>query len=194
MGISQAFCDAVKKRDIMIIRIMLKDSLIIDKSFGKFSEMREYAERHNVDFWDKKDSGFIRCEKPWNEKLLDREMSALISHFTQERVLYIKEMIREVYHLNIKNYVLKSYEQKSSLLTAKNNYVQSEVTNRPSPLQRTSVSNVLLFKCIIEMNSVALQDRGSDTNGKISIENIQRIKKSAEEIICLCNKLLLKET
>lgn len=193
MSVSPEFSEAVRKRNLLLIRIMLKDSLIYDKTFGKFSEMRDYAEKHNVDFWEKNDNSLIRDEKPWNEKLLDREMTALISHFTKERVLYIKDMIRDIYRLNVIGFQNKSRAQKSSCLNTGSDFVKNESAKPPLLLQDASDNNVLFFKCVIEMNNVILQDNITSTSSKLTKESLKKVKKSAEEIICICNKLLLEE-
>ena len=191
MSVTQSFKDAVKRRDIMQIRIMLKDSLIYDKSFVKFTEMKDYAERQDVDFWDKSVNKVIKDEKPWDEKILDREMISLITHFSQERVLYVKELIREIYRLNIRADVLK--EQKSNKSKATNVQQKTEALKQRLPSQNAMDSSMLLFKCVIEMNNVILQDNLKSNHGNLSKENLQIIKKSAEEIVCLCNGLILEE-
>ena len=191
MSISQAFSEAVRNNNIIMVRIMLKDSLIYDRSFAKFSEMRDYAERHGVDFWDKSANRLIRDEKPWNEKMLDREMTSLISHFTQERVLYVKELIREIYRLNARADVLQGQKARQTIAT--NDRLKTEALKKHLPSQDAMDSSMLLFKCVIEMNNVILQDNLKSAHGKLSKDNLQKMKNAAEEIVCLCNRLFLEE-
>ncbi len=51
MALTPEFMTAVRNNNLLRVRIMLKDSLLVDKRFVQFTEMRQYAERMGVNFW-----------------------------------------------------------------------------------------------------------------------------------------------
>lgn len=98
MEISDKFRTAVREKDILTIRVMLKNGLLIDTTFHVFESMKSYVESQNVQFWsisqqvlNKKD------ESLWSKSLLDEELAILIRDFTEERLEYIKLLIKHIY-------------------------------------------------------------------------------------------------
>ena len=45
MALTQSFYQAVNEKNVRLVRIMMKDSLIVDPSFQQFSEMEKAAEK-----------------------------------------------------------------------------------------------------------------------------------------------------
>ena len=74
MAITEYFLNAVKSNNILRIHIMLKDSLLIDKTFAQFREMVSFAESKGIDVWKKSQESLKKAEKPWTELILDLEM------------------------------------------------------------------------------------------------------------------------
>ena len=67
--ISQEFKKAVEERDLLRVRIMLKDSLIIDPSFGKFEKMLRCANAEFRDIYVNYDGGQLgRNPEKWNQQ------------------------------------------------------------------------------------------------------------------------------
>ena len=67
MAISSEFEQAVRDENKLRIRIMLKDSLLIDKSFRLFDEMQAYAMAQGVSPWADADVPLEKAEKPFFE-------------------------------------------------------------------------------------------------------------------------------
>ncbi len=99
MSISNEFAMAVKERNRLRVKIMLKDSLLVDKTFRLFDEMQLYATNQGLSPWENPDPDIPleKAEKPWTEDTMNYELTALINDFTKEHVDYIKEIISDIY-------------------------------------------------------------------------------------------------
>lgn len=97
MAISSEFQNAVKEKNILRIRIMLKDSLLIDRSFSMFKKLLEYTEEHGVKvLMDARDS-LERVDGPWTVEVLNSELTSLVGDFTEEHIQYVKDIIINIY-------------------------------------------------------------------------------------------------
>lgn len=97
MAISREFQNAVEEKNILRIRIMLKDSLLIDRSFSMFKKLLEYTEKHGVKvLMDARDS-LERADKPWTVELMNSELTSLVGDFTEEHIQYVKDIIINIY-------------------------------------------------------------------------------------------------
>lgn len=97
MAISSEFAKTVQEKNVLRTRIMLKDSLLVDKSFSKFKELLTYAEAQGVDVWMKQEDPIEHAEKPWKLDLMNYELTALVNDFTEAHVRYVQQIIAEVY-------------------------------------------------------------------------------------------------
>ena len=83
MALTPEFMTAVRKNNLMRVRIMLKDSLLVDKRFVQFTEMRQYAERMGVNFWmEKTEELEMKPQESWNADLMNLELTKLVNDFT----------------------------------------------------------------------------------------------------------------
>ena len=96
MAISSEFQDAVKEKNILRIRIMLKDSLLIDRSFSMFEELLVYAKKHGVEVLMGTGDSLERADKPWTVDLMNFELVSLVNDFTKEHIQYVMDIIREI--------------------------------------------------------------------------------------------------
>lgn len=96
MKVSSEFIKAVQERKILIIKIMLKDSLLLDKTFKLFNEMEQYALNHGIDIYN--ENGMLKKEPEykWNLQLMNFELTLLVNNFTRERIEYCKQIITKV--------------------------------------------------------------------------------------------------
>lgn len=97
MEISSEFQNAVKEKNILRIRIMLKDSLLIDRSFSMFKKMLEHTEKQGVKvLMDARDS-LERVDGPWTVEVMNSELTSLVGDFTEEHIQYVKDIIINIY-------------------------------------------------------------------------------------------------
>lgn len=97
MALTPEFKSVISKRNLLRIRIMLKDSLLVDRSFAQFREMCQYAEMQGVDFWMSSREIERAPKEEWNRELMNLELTKLVNDFTKERVDYCKSLIKKVY-------------------------------------------------------------------------------------------------
>lgn len=97
MVITKDFEEAVYAGKKLKIRIMLKDSLLVDRSFEQFNQMVHYAEDRGVELWDVDSGSFPMDRSNWSTEKLNEELVELVSNFSRSRVNYIKAMIKELY-------------------------------------------------------------------------------------------------
>lgn len=95
MPLGNAFHQAVESNNIRRIRIMMKNSLLVDPSFKEFHEM-EKATRGVKGLWDEHDGGkeFITDKSKWNNDYMDKVMVKVVSNFSHERINHLKEVVR----------------------------------------------------------------------------------------------------
>lgn len=101
MAVSKEFIQAIKEKNELRIRLMLKNSLLLDTSFRSFWEMVRVAESNGIEVW-MENSGhpLERKSKPWSMDDMNYEITAVVNDFTEEHIRYLMDIIGEVYQTN----------------------------------------------------------------------------------------------
>lgn len=98
MNISQDFINSVNENDVMMVRIMLKDSLVVDPTFAEFNAMLSYAEKNLNDLYDEHDGEqFINDISKWTKDYMDEQMVKVVSNFSKERITTLKNICKHLY-------------------------------------------------------------------------------------------------
>ena len=98
MAISKEFADAVDKGKLMRVRIMLKDSLLLDPSGAQFDEMSRYAEKKMKDLYvEHDDESLNEDESSWTKDYLNEQMVAVVNNFSKKRINLLKRMVRVLF-------------------------------------------------------------------------------------------------
>lgn len=97
MAISKDFRDAVSEEKRIRVKIMLKDSLLLDKTFKAFEEMLAYAKTNMPDLIEEHDGEVFKTSELWNEEYLNEQMVMVMSNFSSERLNLIKKIIKQIY-------------------------------------------------------------------------------------------------
>ena len=95
MALTREFEEAVSQGNLLRVKIMLKDSLLVDRSFDQFNEMLSYAEPRLSGIWasdDEDDDVFSQSPEELNVI-----MAGLVNCFSKRRVTHLKEMINKLY-------------------------------------------------------------------------------------------------
>lgn len=188
MAISSEYAQAVRNNNKLRVRIMLKDSLLIDKSFRLFEEMQEYALAQGVNPWADVDIPLEKPEKPWTEDTMNYELTALVNDFTKEHVNYIKEIITDLYKTDIaspdKRYVsdvqVNQREERTVIIRPTNN---DQIGKGQDPYKTIVVGNR-------NINMTLRKTVDSVTNKRRWLkEDISDIKRNAQRIIDACNEI-----
>lgn len=94
MALTNAFYQAVETGNVLRIRIMMKDSLLVDPSFEEFLEMEKIASGVE-NLYDKHDEKpFIVDKAFWNDDYMNKLMVKVLRNFSHERIDHIKEVVR----------------------------------------------------------------------------------------------------
>lgn len=101
MAVSREFIQAINEKNVLRIRLMLKNSLLLDTSFCSFWEMVRVAESNGIEVW-MGDSGHPpeRKPKPWTMDDMNYEITAVVNDFTEEHMRYLMDIIGEVCQTN----------------------------------------------------------------------------------------------
>ena len=120
--INEDFKNAVMSKDIDSVRIMLKDSLLLDPTGKLFNELFSLANTSLSNNLLEKHDGenFVLDKSKWTKDYLNEEMVKLIYNFSPERIDLLKSMCKEIYADYIqeqenkarKNIVVKQMEHK----------------------------------------------------------------------------------
>ena len=106
--ISPEFIAAVDNKNLLLTRIMLKDSMVVDPTMEQFTERFDYAKRKLPDLMMKYDGEELEsdCSK-WTVQIMNIELVELINNFSQERLQHLQEIIRVLYASEIKTITAK---------------------------------------------------------------------------------------
>lgn len=181
--VTAEFYKAVRDRDVLMVRIMLKDSLLVDSSFNQFNSMVHHAEDSGLNLWisDEDDETFD-SDANANEDL-NVLLVQLVNCFSKKRVNYIKGIISKKYpprqkikmeHDNIKT---KSYGNKSV----------NSITIAPVMLPKLDWNKMVISRRKIREIMEQISKKAFPTT-----TDILRLREAAQEIVDVCDKLLRK--
>jgi len=94
--ITNTFRDAVASGDVRSVRIMMKDSLLVDRTFSVFEEMGRLAQNMGG-LYDPHDGREFKTEKyEWDDSYMDKLMVQIVGNFSHERLAHLKEVVRHL--------------------------------------------------------------------------------------------------
>ncbi|MBV4428290.1 hypothetical protein [Clostridium tyrobutyricum] len=94
--ILQEFKENVQSGDLTMVRSVLTDYLIIDRTFKSFDEALEYAAK-TLSLIQEYDGGVMEEDAAkWDKDYLNHQMVALMVNFSQKRIAHIKKVIKAV--------------------------------------------------------------------------------------------------
>lgn len=94
MPLPNAFIEAVNNKNIRSIRIMMKNSLLVDTTFREFNEMDRAVSGIPEVYVPHDGKELIDDKSQWNEEYISRVMTQVIGNFSHERVDHMKEVVR----------------------------------------------------------------------------------------------------
>lgn len=94
MALTNTFYKMVKEGNVLNVRIMMKDSLLVDRTFTDFNNM-EKASGSMVGLYDKHDGReFIPDAAQWNDDYMNKLMVQVVNNFSHERIDHLKEVVK----------------------------------------------------------------------------------------------------
>ena len=122
--ITNAFYEAVDSANLRRVRIMMKDSLLLDPTFKQFSEMDSIASEKLKNLYEKHDGRGLNMDKTsWDTDYMSTLMVQVVRNFSRERVEHLKKVIRYLNPLPEENKE-KIHDYKNSVASnrGKSNY------------------------------------------------------------------------
>ena len=105
-GLTDRFFKELDNKDIPKLRVMMKDSLLVDLSFKQFNEMSKYVKNIEgmYDEHDDKACPFEEDKSKWDKKYMDKQLTQLfVGNFSKKRIEHIKKVITYIYSNEKKN-------------------------------------------------------------------------------------------
>lgn len=100
--VTHYFTDAVKSKNVLRIRIMMKDSLIYDPTFKDYKEMERLA-ADVQGLYDKHDGRKFREDRTvWDDDYMNELMVQVVNNFSHERLAHLQEVVRYLRPINNK--------------------------------------------------------------------------------------------
>lgn len=94
MALSNAFYEAVNSGNIRRVRIMMKDSLLLDPTFSRFKEM-ENKSQNLIGLYEKHNGKtFILDSSKWDDNYMDKLMVEVLMNFSHERIEHLKDVVQ----------------------------------------------------------------------------------------------------
>lgn len=93
MSLPNAFYEAVNEGSVRRVRIMMKDSLLLDPTFSGFSEMEREANKLSGLYDAHDGKSFIEDKNEWNDEYMDKLMVEVVLNFSHERIDHLKDVV-----------------------------------------------------------------------------------------------------
>lgn len=95
--LSLKFKEAVKSRNVLRTRIMIKDAFVTDPSCALVDEMLQYAKDNGLKLMEPYDGGAMkRFSSEWNRAALNDELAKLMNNFSENRIRNLRSMTKTV--------------------------------------------------------------------------------------------------
>ncbi len=92
---SETFKNAVNKGDFLSVRIMMKDSLLVDPTFQRFEDMKKTAGAM-PGLYDPDDGAELNQNPAeWTEEYMNQLMAEVLYHFSERRLAHLKEVVKK---------------------------------------------------------------------------------------------------
>ena len=100
--VPNAFKKAVEEKNIRGMRIMLKNSLLVDHTFAEADGMLNYAKGVSGLFDDQNDKHMVivNDSSKWDDNYMNSVMVDIIHNFTHERWEHLKKVVRKLHPAN----------------------------------------------------------------------------------------------
>lgn len=94
MALTNVFKKAVEDNSVRKIRIMMKDSMLVDPSFEEFNEMVQAASSVEGLYDEHDGKELIENQSEWDDAYMSRLMVQVVGNFSHERLEHLKKVVR----------------------------------------------------------------------------------------------------
>lgn len=188
--VSQEFNTAVKTGNLLRVRIMLKDSLIVDPTFNQFNEMFAYARQALTELLVPFDNGDLEVDRrKWNTDLMNTELVEVVNNFSETRITHLKDVIGVVLADKIKSAKTRpqpiqqtrsapSHPSRGAQMNNTRNSSPAEIEEQKKAIRKQALSQLTNSSKKIESVMSNLQSRG-----KWMLSDIQELENAANQIL-----------
>jgi hypothetical protein len=96
VAITTSFRNAVSTKNVKGIRIMMKDSFLVDPSFAEFEEMSRLASQVNGLYEEHDGRELVSDKSAWDDNYMDKLMVQVVGNFSHKRIDHLKEVVRKL--------------------------------------------------------------------------------------------------
>ena len=189
--VSPEFYSAVKTGNLLRVRIMLKDSLIVDPTFAQFNEMLAYARVEIPELLEPYDKGTLEDNSDkWDKDLMNMELVEIVNNFSQTRIDHLKRVISVILADKIRS--IKAVKQPQSGQPFPHQSPERGSCARPISLTDVEVQKKMVRQHALsqltnsskKIESIMRTIRSKDESKSIwSLSEINEVEKAAREII-----------
>lgn len=188
--LSPEFTTAIKNGALLRVKIMLKDSLIIDPTFVQFNEMFAFARREMPNLLVPYDGEILENDRSeWNTDLMNTELVEIVNNFSNVRIDHLKKVISVVLADNIKrasttssptgNRPPKTPQSETSPPTGSYRYNSaSDIDEKKKAVRKQALSQLTNSSKKIEGVIDSVQARGT-----WKLSDIQKLEDAANQIL-----------
>ena len=95
--LSPEFKEAVRSRNVLRTRIMIKDAFVTDPSCALVGEMLRYAKSNGLKLMEPYDGGDMKkFSSEWDQAALNDELVKLVDNFSEDRIQNLRLMVKKV--------------------------------------------------------------------------------------------------
>lgn len=98
MAVNADFKKAVDDKKMRLVRIMLKDSMVLDPTFREFNALIDYAEKNLPALYEEHDGEIFQSDiSAWNKDVLNGQMVHVVDNFSKERLAFLRQICKHIY-------------------------------------------------------------------------------------------------
>ena len=95
--LSPEFKEAVRSRNVLRTRIMIKDAFVTDPSCALVDEMLQYAKNNGLKLMEPYDGGDMKkFSSEWDQAALNDELVKLVDNFSEDRIQNLRLMVKSL--------------------------------------------------------------------------------------------------
>lgn len=95
--LSPEFKEAVRSRNVLRTRIMIKDAFVTDPSCALVDEMLQYAKNNGLKLMEPYDGGDMKkFSSEWDRAALNDELVKLVDNFSEDRIQNLRLMVKKL--------------------------------------------------------------------------------------------------
>lgn len=192
--LSPEFNSAVKTGNLLRVRIMLKDSLIVDPTFVQFNELFAYARQALPELLVPFDHGSLEDERSkWDKDLMNLELVEIVSNFSEARIDHLKKVISVVLADRIRSAKTAKppqHGQQTSQPTSEHSFYgvpTNNSTRNRSPAEIEEQKKAVRKQALSQLTNSSKKIESIMTNmqkrGKWMLSDIQELEKAANQIL-----------